>query len=94
MTDATECNGNSWHLDKRVPIALIAAILLQTGTAIWWVAKQGATIRQNSRDITLMRQDLDKERELTSRVVRIETLLQSMQMTLSEIRGDLRERSK
>jgi hypothetical protein len=28
----------SWHLDKRVPLALIFAIAVQTGTAIWWAA--------------------------------------------------------
>lgn len=25
-----------WHLDKRIPIALILAIILQTGAAVWW----------------------------------------------------------
>lgn len=29
---------SSWHLDKRVPIALILTILVQSGTAIWWAA--------------------------------------------------------
>ena len=33
MTDDTE---REWHLDKRVPIALILAILVQTATVIWW----------------------------------------------------------
>jgi len=86
--------GAAWHLDRRVPIVLIAAIMLQTGTAIWWAANQEAMTRQNSHDITLMRHDLSKEKDLTSRVVRIETLLQSMQTTLAEIRGDLRENSR
>ncbi len=27
-----------WHLDKRIPIALIMTIVLQTGAAIWWAA--------------------------------------------------------
>lgn len=27
-----------WHLDKRVPIALLVAIILQTSGAIWWAA--------------------------------------------------------
>ena len=27
-----------WHLDKRVPITLILAIILQTATVIWFVA--------------------------------------------------------
>ena len=27
-----------WHLDKRVPIALIFAILIQSVAAVWWAA--------------------------------------------------------
>ena len=34
-----------WHLDKRVPIALIFAIAAQTGMAIWWIAKTESRIQ-------------------------------------------------
>lgn len=27
-----------WHLDKRVPVAIILTLLLQTGGIIWWAA--------------------------------------------------------
>lgn len=27
-----------WHLDKRIPIALIVTIALQTGMGVWWAA--------------------------------------------------------
>lgn len=33
MTDREQ-----WHLDKRVPIALIFAIMVQSASAIWWAA--------------------------------------------------------
>ena len=29
---------SQWHLDKKVPIAVIVTILLQTGAIIWWAA--------------------------------------------------------
>lgn len=29
---------NNWHLDKRVPITLIVAIMLQTGSFIWFMS--------------------------------------------------------
>lgn len=29
---------NQWHLDKRVPLALIITIALQSVAAIWWAA--------------------------------------------------------
>lgn len=28
----------SWRLDKQIPLALICAILIQTGTAFWWAS--------------------------------------------------------
>ena len=34
-----------WHLDKRVPIALIFAIAMQTGAAILWIAKTESRIQ-------------------------------------------------
>ena len=27
-----------WHLDKRVPVAIIFAILVQTAGAVWWAS--------------------------------------------------------
>lgn len=38
--------GQPWHLDKSVPIGLIAAILLQTAAAIWWSATISARVDQ------------------------------------------------
>lgn len=35
MVDVVQLSEN-WHLDKRIPLALIGAILIQTGTAVWW----------------------------------------------------------
>lgn len=29
---------SQWHLDKRVPIALIFTIFMQSGAAVWWAA--------------------------------------------------------
>ena len=43
MAEQTE----QWHLDKRVPIALIFAIALQTGGALWWAASIQARVGAN-----------------------------------------------
>lgn len=31
-------NSNAWHLDKRVPIALIVSLAIQTAGMVWWAA--------------------------------------------------------
>lgn len=41
MTDETE---SGWHLDKRVPIALIVMIFVQTSGMIWWAATTSARV--------------------------------------------------
>lgn len=48
-----EENGR-WHLDKRVPITLIIAILVQTGAFIWMISSMHEQIQQNERRIELL----------------------------------------
>lgn len=38
-----------WHLDKRVPIALIFAIFLQSVSAVWWAASISERMAQIER---------------------------------------------
>lgn len=33
-----------WHLDKKVPIALIFSIVVQTGVIVWWGARLDARV--------------------------------------------------
>lgn len=33
-----------WHLDKRVPVAIIIAILVQTGGMVWWASNLTARV--------------------------------------------------
>lgn len=33
-----------WHLDKKVPVALILTIAVQTGAFIWWLSAQSARL--------------------------------------------------
>ena len=42
MNDTTA--DGPWMLDKRVPIALILAILTQTAAGVWWAASQTARL--------------------------------------------------
>lgn len=35
---------DEWHLDKRVPLALIITIVLQSMCAVWWAASMQARI--------------------------------------------------
>ena len=41
-----------WHLDKRVPVALILALVLQAGTFGWWGASIQARVDAMERDLS------------------------------------------
>lgn len=49
MTEEASQQGEPWHLDKRVPVALILAIGLQTSAGIWWAATQTARVDEIAR---------------------------------------------
>jgi len=40
-----------WHLDKRIPVAILITLLFQTMGFVWVVAKMSAQIDTNTRDI-------------------------------------------
>lgn len=68
-----------WHIDKRVPLALLFAIGMQTCAALWWAA--GITARVD----VLERAQIDAPRQ-TERLIRVETKVDSMQDDVKEIK--------
>lgn len=67
----TSDSQNHWHLDKRVPIALIAVILLQTATLGVWVGSVQERVARNERDI-------ESGSDVGERLARVETLLETI----------------
>jgi hypothetical protein len=60
-----------WHLDKRVPIALIVTIVLQTGGIVWWAASMSERISYLERRETATAPQADR---LTRVEVQIEAI--------------------
>jgi len=69
---------DSWHLDKRVPIAVIIALLIQAASIIWWAS------RVESRLAVVERYQHDNS-QLSERVVRLEVLLERVDRTISRV---------
>lgn len=42
---------DNWHLNKSVPITLVAAIVLQTIALVWYVSQLDGSVENNSRDL-------------------------------------------
>lgn len=79
-----------WTIDKRVPVALIAAVIMQTCGLVWWVSDV------NSRVVTLERRVAeiyaDGSPPLQVRIARLEEQSISVHASLLRIEMLLRER--
>jgi hypothetical protein len=71
-----------WHLDKKVPLALIVTIALQTVAAIWWASAV------NQRVADLERNQSAAVPRLES-VIRLETKVDALQSSMTEIKSAL-----
>lgn len=51
MTEKSE----PWHLDKRVPVALIVTIVFQSVAAVWWAATINSQVGRQQIDIDALK---------------------------------------
>lgn len=74
-----------WHLDKKVPIALLLAIMAQTGTGFWWAATTSERINNLEKRAESVAPQAD-------RLTRVEVKLDVVQENLGEIKRLLQTR--
>ena len=78
-----------WHLDKRVPIALVFLIITQTAGAVWWASAVNGSIaalerrvdfgdETNRRQYDRINADSEASRQTAKQLARVEGLLQSI----------------
>jgi hypothetical protein len=84
-----EDDDTRWHLDKRVPIALVVLIIAQTAGAIWWASAVNGSIaalerrvdfgdETNRRQYDRINADREAGRQTAEQLARVEGLLQSI----------------
>lgn len=82
MTAKNDPASAGWHWDKRVPIALIVTIAVQTlGLAFW--------IGGLSQRVTSLEESRASSSDNPTRIVRLETKIEIMQSTVDRIDGKL-----
>lgn len=96
MSEQRESISEGWHLDKRVPIAIIGTLLLQGAMIIWWargvdVAIDAQDKRVTSVELQLRRAD-DLDRVVADRLIRVEVQQSAQLETLREIKALLSPR--
>ena len=68
-----------WHLDRRVPIALIIAICFQTGGLVWWASNISERVAALERS----RESLAPQAD---RLTRVEVKIEGVQTGIEEIK--------
>lgn len=82
----SEATPEPWHMDKRVPVALIVAIAIQTAGAIWWASSINERVATNTTAI----QVLDERTETIRRVAQTQAVqLGRIEEQISGLRADI-----
>jgi len=68
-----------WHLDRKVPIALIITIAVQTGGIIWWASDVNARVAQLERQAVAAGPQ-------SERIIRLETQIEAIREGIAEIK--------
>lgn len=95
MTEGTtqRRRSDSWHLDKRVPIGFILALLVQSAGIVWWGAGLDGQVNDHDRRIVgLERVDDDRIDEMNAiegRLSRLEANSAAQLETLRRIEAGL-----
>lgn len=74
----------SWHLDKKVPLALIFAILVQTAMGFWWASNQDTRLVAVERQVQAAAPQGD-------RLTRVEVKIENIQAGVDEIKALIRQ---
>ncbi|MEQ8267638.1 MAG: hypothetical protein RH982_10610 [Parvibaculum sp.] len=85
MTAYTKDEERAWHLDRRVPIAVIVTLLLQSAAALVWAG--AANERLSALETRAERID-----EMAERTVRLEERARAVSAALERIEGRLEGR--
>jgi hypothetical protein len=84
MTDAED---RQWHLDKRVPLALILTIIGQTVVAAWGASNLWTRVGELERQMQIAAPQFE-------RIIRLETKVDGITGSLSEIKALINRRSE
>lgn len=66
-----------WHLDHRIPVALILALIVQTAGMVWWASGITAQVSDHERRLAVTERLAETkardDRDLSERLVRLES---------------------
>lgn len=75
---------SGWQIDRKIPVALIVSIFMQTGLGIWWIATANQRLSNLEEKMSLAAPQGD-------RLTRVEVKVESALDGISEIKAILRK---
>ena len=94
MTDSTHPTKEQWHLDKRVPVALIIGLIAQAATFVWWAGQTASQLDYDRRDIgrntTRIERLESANADTRERMIAIEANLKYVGTQLEAVNNQLR----
>lgn len=78
---------SAWHLDKKVPLAMIFAILVQTAGAFWWASNQDARLAMVERQL---QQASPQAASSVERIIRVEEKVGSIKEDIADLKQMVR----
>lgn len=90
VTEAERQYEREWHLDKKVPIAMILTIILQTGTFVWFAARLDHRVEALEKSEARATSSAPVHAD---RLTRVEVKLEGVQEGITEIKRLIQSRS-
>lgn len=76
-----------WTVDKKIPLAMIFALVMQTGAFVWWmggISERVNVLEKASAAVTI------SAPVQSDRLTRVESRVESAQRDLTEIKADVK----
>jgi hypothetical protein len=83
----SEAEDRQWHLDKKVPLALIMTIIGQTVVAAWGASNLWTRVGELERQMQIAAPQFE-------RIIRLETKVDSITGSLTEIKALINRRAE
>ena len=81
--------GGSWHLDKRVPIALIVTMFVQMAAGIWWASQLNSDVSFLKNQIVSLKEDLNDKADKFEKVSTLGVELKIFSAQLNKVEKTL-----
>ena len=78
MTAASDPDDNQWHLDRRIPIAIVAAIVVQTASIMFWVGSIDTRV-------SMLERSQAANMDVRERVIRMEEQLKHIAFGVDQL---------